>query len=83
MNCKQCRTTYKELYNETPKCEGCFPEILVENILVYDVYCRMFGSIENQNIFTIMDLTGINKIDQLFCLDLINITRSEVLRHRK
>jgi len=54
-----------------------------ENRLVYDVYCRIFGAIENLDAFRIMDMIGIKKKDQLYSLDLIQSAKGEVMRHKQ
>jgi len=43
----------------------------------------MFGSIEQPDIFELMRLIGIKQEDHLFCFDLINNARSEVLKARE
>ncbi len=40
----------------------------------------MFNSIENIDPFRIMKMVGVHKDDRLFCLDLIQVTRNEVMR---
>lgn len=45
---------------------------------MYDVYWRVFNSVEHVDPFVIMDMVGIRKKDQLWCLDLINGARNEV-----
>lgn len=42
----------------------------------------MFGMIERPDIFELMRLIGIEKEDHLFCFDLINNARNEVLAAR-
>jgi hypothetical protein len=56
------------------------PELESENALIYEVYYRVFGSIENIDVFKVMDLIGIKPADQLHCLDMIQAARNEVLR---
>ena len=43
----------------------------------------MFGTIEQPDIFELMRLIGIKKEDHLFCFDLINNARNEVLKARE
>jgi len=43
----------------------------------------MFGQIEKPDTFKIMDLVGIKEEEQLYCFDLINHTRNEVLKARE
>lgn len=43
----------------------------------------MFGQIEKPDIFELMRLTGIEKENHLFCFDLINNARNEVLKARE
>jgi len=40
----------------------------------------MFNSIENIDVFKIMELVGIDDRDRLYCLDLIQPVRNEVMR---
>lgn len=40
----------------------------------------MFNSIENLEPFRIMRMVGVYKKDRLFCLDLIQAVRNEVMR---
>ena len=54
-----------------------------ENVKVYEVYCRMFGPIEQPDIFELMKLIGIKKEDQLLCFDLVNTARNEVLKSKE
>ena len=58
------------------------PQLLFENGAVYNVYCRVFGMIEHIDPFQIMDLVGIQENEKLFCLDLIQNAKSEVMRAR-
>lgn len=55
------------------------PWLEPENQIVYEVYFRVFNVIENDP-FKIMDMIGIEKDDRLFCLDLIQGARNEVLK---
>ena len=43
----------------------------------------MFGQIEKPDIFKIMGLVGIKEEEQLYCFDLINYARNEVLKSRE
>ena len=43
----------------------------------------MFGPIEQPDIFELMRLIGIEKEEHLFCFDLINNARNEVLISRE
>lgn len=52
-----------------------------ENILPYEIYGRVFNVIENIDPFKIMDLVGIK--DQLYCLDLIQSARNEVMEIKR
>jgi hypothetical protein len=54
------------------------PELLEENFLPYEVYWRVFNVLENVDPFKIMNMLGIK--DQLFCLDLIQSARNEVMK---
>jgi hypothetical protein len=63
-----------------PPCSDCLPELQNENHLAYEVYWRVFNSIENIDPFRIMKMVGVHKDDRLFCLDLIQVTRNEVMR---
>ena len=54
-----------------------------ENRLVYDVYSRIFGAIENMDAFKIMDMVGIKQEERLYCLDLVQGARSEVMRDKQ
>jgi len=58
-------------------------ELENENTLVYEVYYRVFGSIENLDAFKVMDLVGIKPEDQLHCLDLIQSARGEVMTNKQ
>ena len=71
------------MYNEEPDCSKCIPEIYPENATVYEVYCRTFGPIEKPDIFKIMELVGVDGKEQLYCFDLINNARNEVLKLRE
>ena len=71
------------MYDEEPDCSKCLPEMCPENVKVYEVYYRMFGPIEKPDIFKIMGLVGIENEEQLYCFDLINSARSEVLKSRE
>jgi len=42
----------------------------------------MFGPIEQPDIFELMRLMRIIKEDQLFCFDLVNTARNEVLKSK-
>jgi hypothetical protein len=57
------------------------PELLDENILIYEVYFRVFNITENIDPFKVMDLLKIK--NQLHCLDLIQSARNYVLRNKK
>lgn len=40
--------------------------------------------VESVDAFKIMDMVGINKTDQLFCFDLINVAKSKIAeKHQK
>ncbi len=52
-----------------------------ENILIYEVYWRVFNTIENIDPFKIMDLLEIK--EQMHCLDLIQSARNEVLEVKR
>jgi hypothetical protein len=56
------------------------PELQTENFLIYEVYWRVFNIMENIEPFKIMRLVGIEKADRLYCLDMIQAARNEVLR---
>ncbi len=71
---------FKKLYNEVPKCAGCLPDLLTENILIYETYRRVYNSLDNICPFTVMKMIGIKKQDHLYCLDIIQSVRNEVLR---
>jgi len=72
------------LYKEEPPCyknlPECPPRLLPENVLIYEVYWRTFGTIEGIDVFKIMALVGIKEIDILYCLDSIQYARNEVLK---
>jgi hypothetical protein len=59
------------------------PDLFAENRLVYEVYWRMFGAIENQDAFKIMDTLGIKPDERLYCLDLIQAAKGEVMRDKQ
>ena len=52
-----------------------------ENVLPYEVYWRVFNVLENVDPFKIMDMLGVK--DQLYCLDLIQSARNEVLEIKR
>jgi len=56
------------------------PDLLNENVGIYEVYWRVFNTIENIDAFRVMDMVGIKEEDQLSCLDLIQHARNEVMR---
>ena len=58
------------------------PQLLTENGPAYNVYHRVFGVIENLDPFKVMKMVGIAENERLFCLDLIQNARSEVMRSR-
>ena len=43
----------------------------------------MFGSIENIDVFKVMEIVGIKKEDQLHCLDLIQGVRGAVMADKQ
>ena len=43
----------------------------------------MFGTIENIDVFRVMDLVGVKKEDQLQCLDLVQAVRGEVMKDQQ
>jgi len=61
------------LDNEEPDCSKCLPEMYTENV----------GQIEKLDVFKIMELVGIKEDEQLYCFDLINHARNEVLKSRE
>ena len=71
------------MYQEEPPCSECLPDLENENALVYEVYYRVFGSIENIDVFKVMELVGVKKEDQLHCLDLIQAVRGEAMRDKQ
>lgn len=52
-----------------------------ENVLPYEVYWRVFNALENIDPFKVMDMLGVK--DKLYCLDLVQTARNEVLNVRK
>jgi len=48
--------------------------------VVFDVYCKVYGNIENMDVFKVMDLFGVD--DQMRCLDLISYARSKVMQRK-
>lgn len=52
-----------------------------ENVLPYEVYWRVFNVLEHIDPFKIMDMLGVD--DQLYCLDLVQTARNEVLKVRR
>jgi len=56
------------------------PDLLNENVGIYEVYWRVFNTIKNIDAFRVMDMVGIKEEDQLSCLDLIQHARNEVMR---
>jgi len=56
------------------------PSLIKENGPAYNVYHRVFGVIENIDPFQVMGLVGIEEDEKLFCLDLIQNARSEVMK---
>ena len=80
-----CRATYDEmrelgLSDEEPPCSECLPDLQAENVLIYEVYCRVFNIVENMDPFRIMKMLGVHKNDRLSCLDSIQAARNEVMR---
>ena len=63
-----------------PPCSECLPELQQENVLVYEVYWRVFNVIENIDPFRIMKMIGIHKDDRIRCLDMIQGARNEVMK---
>jgi len=53
--------------------------LLNENVGIYEVYWRVFSTIENIDVFKIMRMIGIAKKDRLYCLDLVQLARNEVM----
>jgi len=43
----------------------------------------MAGIIENLDVFKIMDMVGISQEDRLYCLDLVQGAKSEVMKDRQ
>ena len=66
-----------------PDCSKCLPKLHPENVGIYEVYYRVFGMIENVDVFRIMKLVGIKQEDQLFVFDLISSARNEVLKRNE
>ena len=66
-----------------PDCSKCLPKLYPENVGIYEVYYRVFGAIENVDVFKIMKLIGIKQEDQLFVFDLIGSVRNEVLKRNE
>ena len=52
-----------------------------ENELIYEVYWRVFNVIENIDPFKIMSMLGVE--DQLYCLDLIQSARNQVMELKR
>jgi len=59
------------------------PYLEVENRAIYEVYRRVFGEIENVDIFRVLELVGIKKEDYLYCLDLVQSARGEVTTNKQ
>ena len=66
--------------DDDPPCSECLPELQPENILLYEVYWRVFNVIENIDPFRIMKMVGIHKDDRIQCLDMIQGARNEVMK---
>jgi len=43
----------------------------------------MFGSIENLDVFIIMDMVGIGSDERLYCLDLVQGAKGEVMKDKQ
>ena len=66
--------------DDDPPCSECLPELQQENVLVYEVYWRVFNVIDNVDSFRIMKMIGIHKDDRIRCLDMIQGARNEVMK---
>lgn len=52
--------------------------------MVYEVYKRLYAASEDiVDSFKLMDAIGIDKKDQLYCLDLVQAARVRVLIHHR
>jgi len=43
----------------------------------------MFGAIENLDVFIIMDMVGIGSDERLYCLDLVQGAKGEVMKDKQ
>lgn len=79
-----------EQFNDKPPCEECLPKLWPENQPIYSIYSRVCGQhimaecqpvdLNLMPVFEVMDIVGIKKEDQLFCLDMIQKAYHEVLK---
>lgn len=69
------------MYGDEPDCGKCLPELMPENVLPYEIYWRVFNVLENVDPFKIMDMVGVK--DHLYCLDLIQSARNEVMEIKR
>ena len=86
-SCKQCREMH-EAFDDEPPCFKCLPALWPENQPIYSVYSRVSSQhimaecqpidLNLMPVFKMMDLVGIRKEDQLFCLDMIQKAYHEV-----
>lgn len=79
-----------EAFNDKPPCRKCLPHLWRENQTVYQVYSRVCGQhimaeyqpvdLNLVPVFKVMDAVGIEKSDQLYCLDLVQKAYHEVMK---
>jgi len=79
-----------EQFNDDPPCRDCVPYLLPENQGVYSVYSRVCGQhimaefqpidLNLLPVFEVMDVIGIAREDQLYCVDLVQKAYHEVLK---
>jgi len=78
---------------EKPPCDKCLPDLWQENQPIYAVYSRVCGQhimaeyqpidLNLMPVFKVMDVVGIRKEDQLFCLDLVQKAYHKVLKIKR
>ena len=73
-----------------PNCRECLPYLWPENQPIYLIYSKVSGQhimadympieLNLMPVFKMMDIVGIEKKDQLYCIDLIQRAYHEVLQ---